>query len=303
MASMVKARIGSASLAVSLGALAAFFPRETRGSADTGATQQEIIARLTAEGARSTPAEREATVVTLTAAIEALGLRPQRHDYRLPNKNGLLDLLLAPYRGTNVYTVVEATHASPEYVVVGAHFDSERGSPGAVDNASGVALVHELALRLARMDERHVNVLLVFFDQEEDGSIGSRAFARHLEGEGYRIHSVHVVDMVGWDADGDRTVEVQSPGPVLEPYYRRAAARLGIPLHLTQGSASDTGPFRRAGHTTVGVWEDITHGDSTPYHHDPEDTYETVDFGYLDRATALVFGVLEELAGEERDGS
>ena len=131
------------------------------------------------------------------------------------------------------------------------------------------------------MEERSLNFLLVFFDQEEDGSIGSRAFARHLVDEGYRVHSVHVIDMVGWDADADRTVEVQSPGPILEPRYRSAADRLGIPLRLTQGRASDTRPFRESGLHTVGVWEDITHGDSTPFHHDPGNTLATVDFAYL----------------------
>ena len=43
-------------------------------------------------------------------------------------------------------------------------FPGERGSPGAVNNASGVALVYELAFRLSALDGRPLNFLFVFFD-------------------------------------------------------------------------------------------------------------------------------------------
>ena len=73
-------------------------------------------------------------------------------------------------------------------VLLGAHYDSVAGSPGANDNASGTAVVLNIARRLARSDAH--SVWFVAFDGEEDGLQGSSAFVRaaapqflsHLQG-------------------------------------------------------------------------------------------------------------------------
>lgn len=264
-------------------------------------TQQRIVAHLSGHktsghagsiGVRSTAAERARAAEYLVEEIAALGLTPLHHDYRRPNINGLVDLLLSPYKGTNIYAIVEATSPNAPYVVVGAHYDTVPESPGAIDNASGVALVYALAQKLSQLDERHLNFILVFFDQEEDDEVGSQAFAEYLLDASFDVHSVHITDLVGWDEDGDRAVEVQSPGPFLEQAYQQAADRLGLPLHVTEGASSDNKSFLDAGYRTVGVWEEWDHDDSTPHLHKSSDTYETVDFAYLASTTALVFDVL-----------
>ena len=61
-------------------------------------------------------------------------------------------------------------------VLLGAHYDSVAGSPGANDNASGTAVVLNIARRLARSDAH--SVWFVAFDGEEDGLQGSSAFVR-----------------------------------------------------------------------------------------------------------------------------
>lgn len=292
--------IGTAAMVHPSGAFAQ--PAPVAGDSSLIAFQQNVVAHLAGhpgaqrrEGvvSRSTPAERAGAASYLADALAEIGLTPQRHDYRLPNVNGLVDLLLAPYRGTNVYTVVEATTPSTEYVVVGAHYDSVPGSPGAGDNAAGVAAVYALASRLSGLDTRRLNVLLVFFDQEEDDEVGSRAFVRYLRNKPYEVHSVHVTDLSGWDDDNDRAVVIQSPGPYLERHYREAADRLGIALYLTGGGgSSDNKSFLNAGYRTVGVFGDIAR-----YVHKPTDTYEKVDFAFLASMTALMFEVLTDLVG------
>jgi hypothetical protein len=64
-------------------------------------------------------------------------------------------------------------------VVVGAHLDTVDGSPGADDNASGVAALLEIARLLSGL-ARPPAVTLMFFDMEELGMIGSRFAARRL---------------------------------------------------------------------------------------------------------------------------
>ncbi len=262
--------------------------------------QERLVGSLT-RGPRSTPDERAAAALTLADAWETIGLVPRRQAYRMRNVNGLVDLLIGPYRGTNVYTILAASTPDSPYVVVGAHYDSEPDCPGAVDNASGVALVYSVASRLAQLEHRRVNFVLAFFDQEEDDEIGSKAFARFLRSDGWEVHSAHTADLVGWDADGDRAVEVQSPGPYLESLYREAAERLGILLHVTEGASSDNKSFLQAGYRTAAVSEEWFNDDSTPHLHRSTDRYETVDFEYLDSTTELVFEVLKTIAEDPSD--
>jgi hypothetical protein len=264
--------------------------------ADRMVTQQRIVASMSGHdpvasvvGVRSSSEQRAAAADWLIEELAAIGLEPQRHDYRLPNVNGLVDLLLPPLRGTNVHAIVEATRPGAPFIVIGAHYDSDPGSPGAGDNAAGVALVHALGQELQALVDRPFNYLLVFFDQEEDDEVGSKAFARFLEAGDLDVHSIHVTDLPGWDDDGDGVVEVQSPTPALERAYRMAAGRRGIPLRITTGGSSDNKSFMAAGFPTVGVF-----GDVTDHLHQPSDTWETVDFVFLDRVTSLILDVVSE---------
>jgi aminopeptidase YwaD len=74
--------------------------------------------------------------------------------------------------GKNV--VARMANANTPSLILGAHFDSVPGSPGANDNAGGTAAILEIARRLPKnlVDQ----VWFVSFDGEEDGLHGSRAF-------------------------------------------------------------------------------------------------------------------------------
>lgn len=270
----------------------------------TGA-QRQMIQKLTGVVAirenvyiksRSTPNEREEAATFLYNALAVDGLAPERHQYKTSNKLPLLDLFFNPFIGTNVYAVIPATVLSNEYVVLGAHYDAEAGSPGANDNATGISLVYQVALQLKGLEYRERNFVIVFFDQEEDGLIGSKAFARKMMKEGKHLHSVHTADMLGWDADKDGAIELEYPAKELKNLYETAALRLGIPLHETQVTSSDHQAFRELGFKAVGLAEEYANGDSTPHYHKSSDTIETVDFDFLFNATNLVWSAMEQLS-------
>ncbi|MFF3323441.1 M28 family peptidase [Streptomyces sp. NPDC002889] len=95
--------------------------------------------------------------------------------------NRALPLKLRLHRrltGANLLARLPAGDDRPT-VVVGAHLDTVDGSPGADDNASGVAALLEIARLLGGLP-RPPAVTLMFFDMEELGFIGSRAAAREL---------------------------------------------------------------------------------------------------------------------------
>jgi Zn-dependent M28 family amino/carboxypeptidase len=96
-----------------------------------------------------------------------------------------------------------------EIVVVGAHYDSVSGSPGANDNATGVAGLLEMA-RLLRLRPPERTVLFVAFVNEEPpffqtGDMGSQAYARRARERSEQIVAMISVETIGYYADGEGT--------------------------------------------------------------------------------------------------
>ncbi|MEP1034568.1 M28 family peptidase [Ekhidna sp.] len=266
--------------------------------------QQQMVGQLSGKFAlengsflksRDTPSARAVARQYLAKQIEDIGLKPKRQSYRMPNLNPLIDMLFSPFKGANVYTVIPASRKSDNYVVLGAHFDTELDCPGAIDNATGSTLIFSVGKMLYALEERKMNVIIVFFDQEEEELIGSQAFAKFLKAENFNVHSVHTFDMVGWDEDGNKEMELELPTPDLENAYQTKALELGIPLYVTSINSTDHHSFRQVGFQAIGINEAYGKRDSTPYKDTPEDTYETVNFDYLAESTMFVYAVIKEI--------
>ncbi|MBI2619290.1 MAG: M28 family peptidase [Ignavibacteriales bacterium] len=117
-------------------------------------------------------------------------------------------------------------------LVVGAHMDAAPESPGANDNGSGVAVVLGLIQAFKDHAWNH-RAFFCFFDQEEEGLIGSQAFV-----ESYSDSLNHRA-MINLDVAGTGT-EIYV-GPVgggdddfLMPLVRRAAALTGYAFHESE---------------------------------------------------------------------
>ena len=74
------------------------------------------------------------------------------------------------------------THINKPPILIGAHYDTVFGSPGADDNATGIAVLLELA-RFFATEEKNYPLRFVAFDLEEYGLLGSRAYAQFLRAE------------------------------------------------------------------------------------------------------------------------
>lgn len=157
-------------------------------------------------------------------------------------------------------------------IVLGAHMDSVPGSPGANDNASGVAVLLETA-RIARGTRQARFLKFVAFGSEErgaDGShhVGSNVFVNRLGPKGRRkLGGMISVDMV---ADGrPLIVGTAGIGPeVLARTLYRRIDRAGIAVeYRTECDCSDNGPFERAGIPGSFMWSG-----PEPNFHDASDT-------------------------------
>jgi Peptidase family M28 len=229
----------------------------------------------------------------LKRAFAGIGLETQEHPYEVtlshvkPSRN--------PLKGTNLFVNIPASIKSSEYVILGAHYDTVEESPGAMDNATGCALIYSIAKQVLQIPNRKKNVIVVFFDQEEVGHAGSYAFANYLKEAGFDVHSVHTFDMIGWDRDGDRNIELELPTAELEALYRKNADVFNIMAYKTETSETDHREFRNSGFNAIGIGGEYKNGDTSPHHHRPTDRMETVDFEYLAFVTTLVYAVIEEL--------
>ncbi|MBE9163394.1 MULTISPECIES: M20/M25/M40 family metallo-hydrolase [Microcoleaceae] len=82
-------------------------------------------------------------------------------------------------------------------IVIGAHYDSVPGTPGADDNATGLAVLLELARNLALQPLKYP-VQLVAFDMEEYGCWGSSHHAANLKKQKQQIRLMISLEMLGY---------------------------------------------------------------------------------------------------------
>ncbi|MGW1884712.1 M28 family peptidase [Streptomyces sp. NPDC001970] len=165
----------------------------------------------------------------VTSELAAAGWRTERQPFEVRWRLGGTDrqtgralaFQLRLHRrltGTNLLAGLPG-RADRATVVVGAHLDTVADSPGADDNASGVAALLEIARLLGELP-RPPAVTLLFFDMEELGMIGSRVAARRLRRSG-RVTGMICLESVGFFAN--------EPGTQLMPAgfgaaFPRAAA-------------------------------------------------------------------------------
>lgn len=232
---------------------------------------------------RGTVAGRDLTRQYLTSTLSAQGYVVEVHDYRA--------------NGRNLMVRLPATAPTNEWILVGAHMDSVRNA-GADDNGSGAACVVEMARVLRELPGRQVNILFAFFDEEERGLVGSRALAARFKQDKVALTSVHTIDMMGWDGDKDRALEIEQPDGGLWEYYQAVNERhaLGLKLARTSSGATDHEAFRDAGFRSVGLCEEWAGGDTTPHYHRKTDTFETVDLDYLTSSAQLFTAAVSDLA-------
>ncbi len=218
----------------------------------------------------------------------------------------------------NVTAEIGGTEGSSPGILVGAHYDTEPGTPGADDNASGVAALIELAGLLCR-DPARSRVRFVAFALEEmpyfrTGAMGSFVHARALKAAGDLPEGMLSLEMLGYYAD--------EPGSQLLPYWflrwfypdrgdfiafvsqlgsrafnRRLhgafaeaadlpAERLSAPALVPGIDLSDHRSFAAAGVPSVMVTDTAFY--RNPHYHAPTDLPDTLDY---ERLARLVLGL------------
>lgn len=240
--------------------------------------------------------------------LESYGLSVQS-DYFSYGGNKFRNIVgrLGPQRGAGL-------------VILGAHFDSVQGTPGADDNASGVAVLLESARLLSRTSLR-AQVLFCAFNLEELNMIGSGYFAKKLKAAGTKVAAMISLEMVGYtdSRPGSQKYPVGlkwfypdrgdfigvignwNSSAMGRRFTRQMRQVRGLPIEtlsvpgngalIPAVRLSDHSPFWDLGYPALMVTD--TAFFRNPHYHGPTDTIETLNLEFMAKVCeGVIRGVL-----------
>ncbi|MCU0423480.1 MAG: M20/M25/M40 family metallo-hydrolase [Bacteroidia bacterium] len=202
--------------------------------------------------------------------------------------------------GTNIIAKIQGRRTD-KILMVGAHFDAVGTPnvfyPGADDNASGTAAVLEL-IRVTKDLQWPVTLHFAFWDEEEQGLIGSRASAPEYASNliAYINH-----DMIAYDSNNDSSFDVHTRpianSLLLANKIVECISLYQFPLKpriINPGeTATDHGAFWQNNLTAVAVNEEYAaQDDFNPHWHRPTDSITKFNISYFERMakfSAIIF--------------
>jgi hypothetical protein len=244
--------------------------------------------------------------------------------------NGELRLEHLGSDGSNAANVIlDLPGQSPDTVVVGAHYDSAPGTPGANDNASGVAVGLYLAKQIS--GARYRNTLrFVFFANEEppyfqNAGMGSLAHARGCAERGERIIAMLALESLGYYSDEPKSQRYPWPVGLFYPnrgdfvgfvgnLSSRSLVREAIGVFRSsakfpsEGAAlpgwipgagwSDHWAFWQFNYPAIMVTDTAVYRD--PNYHQDSDVASNLSYGHMARVASGLLDVIRVLAGQGR---
>jgi hypothetical protein len=254
-------------------------------------------------------------------SLSRAGLRTRRDSYEMRGQacHNIEGEILGASQGA-------AVSSPPPIIIIGAHYDSVLGSPGANDNGTGVAATLALARRFVSAKPKHTLRFVAFVNEEPpyflSGEMGSLVYARRCKEHGDKISAMISLETIGYFSEAPNSQTYPSPG--LGLFYPNVGNFIGfvsnvksrallrrvmalfrkhakipsegasLPAFIPGVSWSDQWSFWQHGYQAIMVTD--TAPFRYPYYHSSNDTPDKLDY---DRFTLVVSGmekVIRELA-------
>ena len=199
----------------------------------------------------------------------------------------------------NVIAEVPGRDRNAPILLVGGHLDSWDQGTGAIDDASGVAIVTAAAKHIMDAGRPARTIRIVWFGAEEPGGFGGAAYAKAHGSERYAIAGES-------DFGADRiwrfSTQLMTTDPTAYAQLTAALAPLGITKY-DQGHAdgTDVEETIKAGAPWISLSQDGTR--YFDYHHTPDDTLDKIDPVQLRQNVAAWTTVLAILSGGIEPGA
>jgi Zn-dependent M28 family amino/carboxypeptidase len=292
-------------------------PALTPGEEALSARLRRHVLRLAAEIGERGVAKPNAAVraaAYVEAELTAMGYTVASQEYEARGQ-----------RWRNLEATVRGSAQADEIIVVGGHYDTAEGAPGADDNGSGVAGVLELARSFAGKPAGRT-IRFVFFGTEEPPSfptsaMGSRHYADSARARGDRIVAMLSIESIGYYDSGRGTQRYPFPlslaypdvgdfigfvsnlrsGPLVRraiATFRRAASfpsqGAALPSWMPGVWWSDHWSFWRQGYQAIMITD--TAPFRNPFYHTAQDTPDKIDYSRMARVVDGLEAVVVDLA-------
>ena len=231
-------------------------------------------------------------------------------------------------RGQSCHNIeAEIPGVRPEILLIGAHYDSVLGSPGANDNGTGVAATLALAQHFAGRKPNHTLRFVAFVNEEPpyflSDEMGSFIYAGRCKARGDKISAMISLETIGYFSDAPHSQTYPSPG--LGLFYPKVGNFIGFVSNVpsrallrsvvalfrkhaklpSEGAAlpgfipgvswSDQWSFWRQGYPGIMVTD--TAPFRYPYYHSSSDTPDKLDY---DRFTLVVSAMEKVIEGLDK---
>jgi Zn-dependent M28 family amino/carboxypeptidase len=246
--------------------------------------------------------------------LENLGVQPQRQSYN--------------YKGEEVANIIITQPGSTnpdEVIIVGAHYDTVANTPGADDNASGVAILLELCRSLKTFQPERT-LKFIFFTLEEPPAfktrnMGSMVYAAKAKEDQEKIMGMICLEMVGFYDNNPGTQTY--PLPLMSLAYPRQGNFIGLVSNLKSKPLlyqvkkslgdncdlpveslstirwvpgidfSDHGSFWKMGFPAIMITDTSFY--RNPHYHSPTDTIDTLDFNNMNKLLSGLMHAVKDL--------
>lgn len=286
------------------------------------ATQKQLAAELRAivteladkigERHLRKPERLEEAALFVEAELAKTGFHPRRQE-----------LMVDGVTCRNIEATVKGVELPDELVVVGAHYDSAVGTPGADDNASGVATLLYLAGQSTKSPPRRTLRFVAFVNEEppyfRTKDMGSVRYAAELASTGQKVAAMLSLETLGYYTDEPHSQSYPSFLEWVFPDTGNFVAfvansdSVGL-VRQTVGIFREHAQFPALGAVLAGVasgaelsdnWAFSRHGipalmvtDTammrTPHYHGHTDTVDTIDFERLARVSEGLSSIVQK---------
>jgi len=263
---------------------------------------------------------------TFTAAVGLIEQELTKAGYEITREHYVAD----GHDVVNVVAELRGTRRPDEIVILGAHYDTVEGSPGADDNASAVAVLLEVARQLRATRPRRTIRFVAFACEEQpyfhSHLMGSQVHARRCRNQGENVVAMLCLEMLGFFSSEPDSQRIPLSMPRwIRPWiptrgdflaavgnlrswrvawkFRRGFKRatqlplltLALPESISEIRRSDNSSFWDQGYPALMITD--TSFLRNPNYHLPSDTPDTLDYERMADAVAGVAGAVQALAG------
>jgi len=202
------------------------------------------------------------------------------------------------YKTQNIWGFVKGKSYPDSLIIISAHYDhlGMMGNiiyPGANDNASGTAMLMELANYFSQKENQpEISVMFTLFSGEEAGLKGSKYMASHFPFDKEKVQLLINLDMVATGSEGITIVNGKQFPEVFEAFETINKKNDYLPNIKVRGEScnSDHCPFYEKGIPAIFIY---TRGPEATAYHIPQDNYQSLPLTKFSELFLLVRDFIE----------